>query len=493
MYTEVKHMIDNPESNKTMLWYVLIITLGILLVPSFMRIVFTQGSVGTMFPFESEPYYNMIVTQNMEQDDSNNSLFSPDTLFKGRRIVYGPHHYLLSFFSVGNQNMLQFWLWITPLFLGVIATLLMYGVLRRFSIEHSTAFMALLALVLSPSFMYVFTTSISDALAVCVLLLALYLFISPKRRLFWVSLPVIMLAASFSLFHALLVLLFLILFSLHAFPLMYHKARALAATVLVLGVIFVGNLPFYIPYTALESSLNSFVADFGARSGFSVFYIILACMGLVYSWKEKEKYVLLYVLTLLSIPAILVQPQLMIYALFILAYFVGLALIQLRQTKWQFPSVQKMTFLIIILGLLFSSVSYANRLKSSHPSEELVHSLEFLKENSPPDAKVLSHESLGPFIESLAHRPVLLDEADDKAALQAKLKSADTIFQSRSEETVRALLVTKDIRFILITDRMKEGLVWEAPDQGLLFLLRDSETFKNVYSTSSIEIWEFTP
>jgi hypothetical protein len=37
---------------------------------------------------------------------------------------------------------------------------------------------------------------------------------------------------------------------------------------------------------------------------------------------------------------------------------------------------------------------------------------------------------------------------------------------------------------------MKEGEVWENREEGLLFLLRNNETFKNIYSSKDSEIWK---
>jgi len=38
---------------------------------------------------------------------------------------------------------------------------------------------------------------------------------------------------------------------------------------------------------------------------------------------------------------------------------------------------------------------------------------------------------------------------------------------------------------------MKSGLVWEKEEQGLLFLLQNRETFKNIYNSSEIEVWKY--
>ena len=65
------------------------------------------------------------------------------------------------------------------------------------------------------------------------------------------------------------------------------------------------------------------------------------------------------------------------------------------------------------------------------------------------------------------------------------------MFQSRNLKDTEALLNKYNIRYIFITQDMKEGLVWTDNNQGLLFLLKNGETFKKPYSSDKIEIWQY--
>ena len=67
---------------------------------------------------------------------------------------------------------------------------------------------------------------------------------------------------------------------------------------------------------------------------------------------------------------------------------------------------------------------------------------------------------------------------------------SEEIFQSRDLKTVVSLLSQNNIRYIFIDEKMKEGLVWKRPDQGMLLLLKNNETFKNIYDQDNMEIWE---
>ena len=42
-----------------------------------------------------------------------------------------------------------------------------------------------------------------------------------------------------------------------------------------------------------------------------------------------------------------------------------------------------------------------------------------------------------------------------------------------------------------MTPDMDQGLVWSKPGQGLAFLLKNSETFKKIYSNQGAAIYEY--
>jgi hypothetical protein len=39
---------------------------------------------------------------------------------------------------------------------------------------------------------------------------------------------------------------------------------------------------------------------------------------------------------------------------------------------------------------------------------------------------------------------------------------------------------------------MKDGLVWNSDDEGMLFVMKNSVSFRNVYNYRGIEIWVFS-
>jgi hypothetical protein len=69
----------------------------------------------------------------------------------------------------------------------------------------------------------------------------------------------------------------------------------------------------------------------------------------------------------------------------------------------------------------------------------------------------------------------------------------NTLFYSRILVDTQKIFKKYDIKYIYIDDSMKNGKVWSREDQGLLFLLKNSEIFKNIYNSQNIEVWEYRP
>jgi len=101
--------------------------------------------------------------------------------------------------------------------------------------------------------------------------------------------------------------------------------------------------------------------------------------------------------------------------------------------------------------------------------------------------------SYGHWIEFTSERVVLLDGSPAYVKdLETRYNDSLWLFSSKDLETTRNLLFKYDIDYIFIDNVMKEGLVWLEQDEGLLFLLRNNETFKNVYNQTGVEIWQVT-
>ena len=224
--------------------------------------------------------------------------------------------------------------------------------------------------------------------------------------------------------------------------------------------------------------------------GFGIFNVLLALVGLYVVWNTKKQitgYIMLSFLVLLSF----YTPQINIYLGFIVAIFAGYGFISIIKMKWKIDLIKKLTIILIICGLLFSTLSYINRTANELPNNEIIQSLKWLKENSAKEDIVLSHYSKGLWIEAISQRPVVLDSQTNYIEdLDIRFNDSNTVFYSRNLKNTKTLLDKYNVKYIWIDQLMKQGQVWVKEKQGLLFLFENKETFKKVYSNNNTEIWE---
>ena len=163
----------------------------------------------------------------------------------------------------------------------------------------------------------------------------------------------------------------------------------------------------------------------------------------------------------------------------------------LLKSNWESKLIKELTLIMLLLGLIFSSASFLNSYKNAQPSEEIIDSLKFLKENSEEQDVVLSHFSNGIWINSIASRKNVIDSKTLFAPkINERNQDVNAIFQSRNLEKTNGLLEKYKINYIYITPEMKKGLVWNSEEQGLLFVLKFTpQDFEKIYKTQGIEIW----
>ncbi|VVB81872.1 Uncharacterised protein [uncultured archaeon] len=114
------------------------------------------------------------------------------------------------------------------------------------------------------------------------------------------------------------------------------------------------------------------------------------------------------------------------------------------------------------------------------PTPEFFKALEF------QPGVVLSHENYGFWIESAGHKAILdpIDTYEDD-------REYDTanIFSSVEIEKAEVLLKKYNITQVIITPEMVHGLIWEREEEGLDFLVKNSETFKKMETGTSTGVW----
>jgi len=231
------------------------------------------------------------------------------------------------------------------------------------------------------------------------------------------------------------------------------------------------------------SGLQVYVADTGASSGASVFGVALALIGVVAMWRSAARNVAGWSLPVL-VGALFVQ-SLVPFAVLALSVLGGYGAAWLVEREWSLRVVRQVSLIAVACGVLFSVLSFAVVLAHADPSAGLARGVEraslFLSD------VVLTHPSVAALVEGQG-RVVVVDAL--AAPRQAsRLADVGRMFGSRSLEETSGLLSKWGVSSILVTDEMRQGLVWQGPEDGLLFVLGNNETFKSVYRGDGVEVW----
>ena len=469
--------INKNLTEKKILIFSIILTVLILSIIPLIRFI----SHDSLYPGQ-DPYYHERIAKEIKE----NGIPDKDPLIS-RPYILDPYHLLLA-----GSLYIKLPLIIIPFLLGILSTILAYLILKKFEFDIITKTTILAIFITSPIFIYLFSTSNSYALPIFLFLLGFYLFIQDKNIYIIPSYLILALITLSSPLFALTTILFLLSYSLNN---KNKLKQAYIASLILIIISLIYYLPIYFSYgfpnlidLSHSNIIIRFVSDLGAAAGFGVFFISLALVGLYSAWQIKKQ-VLSYSFLLLLIIISFYYTPLNTFLNLIFALLAGHGFLTFLNMRWKLNIIKTLTIVVLICGLIFSSISYINRTAAEPPNKDTIKSLEWFSKQ--PEGITLSHYKNGYWIETIANKPALLDQS--LSYIQdplLKFNDSSEIFYSRNLETTRNLLTKHNISYIWITKDMKQGEVWTKEEQGLLFLFRNNETFKNLYSSKHAEIWQ---
>lgn len=454
-----------PYRNTTLLGYLqkkrhylILLAVLVLLTPLLWR-----SSLNNVTVPGKESYYYLIESQT----EGKNALLAH------------PFLWLLSFSdSIGYYLLL-------PVALGLLSIWCLTQLRRTLGLDEQEQLVFLIFLILSPAFISSFTTLNPTALLLTLLLTGFYLITRKEPLVRWGALFPFSLLVLFDVFSSLVLLLVLIPYT----AIKKDKAgNILTGAVIVLALIAVVVLhkPFFASPFFMEDRLTEFFSDLGGMRGMNLFILVLAVGGLIRTWKKPASYPL-YLILLFLLSIYLLTGRGLLLLTVVTTLLAALAAVYLVNRPWKLAAIKNFTLFVLILGILFSSLSVGERLALAAPTPLMVRSLTILNEESTSGEVILSSLDNSNLIRYYAQRTPFLDYRT--LNLKERLLMAQTIFTSSYLPTSKPLLEEQQITFIYITPDMKEqGLVVE--EQGLLFLTKN-ERFKRVHQNEGIEIWRF--
>ncbi|MBW2993582.1 hypothetical protein KY317_03345 [Candidatus Woesearchaeota archaeon] len=466
-------------TNKKVLVYSILLTVIVLSIIPLIRVVYFDSILSG-----SEPYYharmaNYVMDHGVPKTDP---LVDRPYLFQPYHLILGAASKIIGIYSASL---------IIPYLFGLASVIFLYFIFKQFNFRPLKTFLIFLILILSPVFIYTFSMSTPYCISAFLLILGFYLFKKEKKT---ASIAIFSAAVLFSIFNLLVGIAILSIFSIHA----KNKRKIFYP---VLACMIIVALIFYAPFIYFHqlpeminingSMIIMFVSELGGELGFNMFNILLALLGMYLIWKTKKQ-IFPYSLLALSVLLFFYFNQIGIYLNIIFAVFAGCGFYGLMKMKWTLKLIKKLTAFVLILSLLFSAGFYISRTAKSMPDEQIIGSLKWLRDGTNKEDTIFSHYNNGFWIEAVSQRQVILDDYYTYInSADMKFNNSNELFYSRNLDNTIEFLDKHGIKYIFITPEMKEGLVWNKEQEGLLFLFRNEKTFKRVYNEDGIEIWQY--
>jgi MFS family permease len=469
-------------TEKNLAIFLVIITSIIALIPH--TVLYLDNNPNLISP---EPYYHARIMEQILES----GIPSHDNLsYNNRPYLLNPYHLILAASSLIFPPLVASKL--LPFILAVLSVILFNSLLKEF-FNIKERFIAALIFIVSPVFIY--TSTVSSPISAIVFLNLLGMYFFRKKLLFILSILIFIIVSLFGPFVTLLSVILLACYSL-------TKREHLKKFFILLTIVLLFSFAYYyllylkygLPSKTVFIQKNIFqyyISDLGSTLGFGVFNLLLIAIGLILTWRQKRKFIFFYVALLILFLSSIYFDYVNVYLNLFFSALSAIAFTKLLNMKWELTFIRKMSIILIICGLLFSTVSYTKNLVSLAPDKGMVNSLYWLNNYSRKRGVVLSHYSYGFFIQYFSNKKPLLDNYPYYSGNVAELYNiSGEIFYSRNLEKTRDLLRNHDISFIWIDEKMKQGLVWTKEKEGLLFLFRNNETFKKIYHDLGIEIWK---
>jgi hypothetical protein len=457
--------------------FLFVISLIVLVLPNLIR--------NSAFYIGEDSYFYQRISGSINKYD--------ELSYSGRDFTY-PMAQPLIFFTLHKFMPEYFIINIIPIILGIISLILFYLILKELYAEPNVIYLSLIILILSPSFIYIFSSYNYFTFITLILLSTFYLFIKKNDILNLISYILFFIIPFFGYEFSILALFLILIYCI--------KQKQIKKFYVILIISFISISFIYFPILSkyglsqtakFDRNLiyQSLISDLGGGFGISIFIIFLSFFGISYLWKYKYKYYYIYLSLILFILFIFYFPKFIVYLNFLLSFLSGFGLINLLRSKWESETIRKLTLWLLILGLIFSTITSITEISKQEPGKNLHDSLIFLKNYDKSNSVVFSHYSYGIFINSIADKKNVMDSKFLYSInLNERYQDSKTLFYTRSFETAQEIIKKYDIKYILITKKMKEGFVWEEKDEGLLFLLNSGNIYKNIYNNDEVEIWE---
>lgn len=443
------------QNNKLILFLVLLIVcLVIVLLPHQYRDKYEGGNL-----IGEETYLNLRL--------ASDPLLKYDELsYEGRELAVERGLPLILFL---NPEMLSRWL---PTLLGILSFLLFFFLIK----DNFLAFFSALIFILSPQFIYAFSTSIKYTVIIPIFLLLLTF--RKKEIVSYIIGGLIFLFDFFSGIIGLCVIYYFI----------EDKKKVLIPA--AIGLVFT----YFNFYNLKNFTLNTFIyfpdevknyihlifSDLGSFSGLGIFTFFIAVIGVYFLWKDDLKFIGIYIIAIILLVSSIFFNSLLFLLSIPVAYLASITFKELFNSTWESKSLKHIIIALLFCGVLFSGVAFEDRLLASEPTAIKMQAVDFLS-TLKDQATVLSSDENGHLITYSGHKSFIDKNYLFIKDLKERKEISEKILFSPDKNTIHNILQQNKIKYILLDEKMKSF--------DLLTILENDKKFSKIYDKFNIQIW----
>lgn len=486
------------KSNVNKLIFVGIIILGIILLTSiqFIRSNFKHNP--SFIGYDS--YFNYRILKIAQTGDIP---LQDNLSFGGRPFSYNlawPH--TLIFISNTFHLNLDKIFYILPIIFGILSLILFWLIIKKIFTKTNIANASSLILVLSPPYLFFFSTNTSFSLIFFISLLSIYLLTFKNKFLFVLSFLLASLISAYSIiasiFFGILLLVYIIMFNREKIKLYFiYLALNFLVIYFIINNIFskygsLEMLKFDFLNELFKFSYRSLLSDFGGKIGLSIFSIFLLFIGIYVLWQQnKYKYFLVYFGIFLIIILAMYFDFILFYVSIVIALIGSLGLTKLIERKWESDFIKTLSIFIVISGVVFSGLSFINELSSSEPTSIEIQALNFLKIKSSPGDTIFGYYNQG-FLFNFIDRKNIMDANIIYSNNPVKrFNDFQEIMNSNNPDNVINLLNEYSIDYIWIDQDLVEKY-YDNQQIKFLFQLKYDKRFEQILRLKSFENGKLT-
>src|SRR3989338_770679 len=138
-----------------------------------------------------------------------------------------------------------------------------------------------------------------------------------------------------------------------------------------------------------------------------IFMFILGIIGFILLRKQHTLFYSTLLFLLVTIPLYIFNTSIVTSIGIWFIFISSVALNYLVERTWTLQKLKNFTILVIILGLIFSTMTYSLRLSTRPPTPADVEVLSWVKDNLPKEQIIFTSPSIGNYVSYYSKHPVV--------------------------------------------------------------------------------------